>query len=593
MELRFLRDPISAFREFGLSFAAITSAQDGYWDVGSTWTEGNVPTINDDVTINHVVTIRDENPVCLSFTVSAGKQLIFECSGGATKTSFKDDANAKIVNNGTITIQNTTATKKCTWAGGSSANKVDWQKIGTMQPAHYWHWEYIKISDSTAFGSDKQIFIDKDIQTDSFNLTWSGKATVAAGVTWTVGHSGEDGVDQIWLERGSSIIFNGTPSSGITLRGTSSTERASRFLLEASHLEMHYVSMLYFKGFEGIIKNTAGGNVFIENLTLDGSSWALDALLNNIGSFAVLKDCAVAVNSETPIVQQSGHLIVEGGNYNCSTYWVKIFTGYIDLIGSITINNRPLWRDPDRSHRTSYYKKLTLTVQTGATPLQNAYCSLIQDHAEDYHHDAERPQEFEDAGVSNVNGQVILKALWKTEDEDGVTIYYSDENNNGPSGSPEEHLLKITKEQYWPSQNKSYYMNQDRTDTVTLIPYETPGAGERIVKFGTFQFPHALHIARLKKRKLDEKFIPDRAIAYRKDIGGYGKSWRISGYIETDIWNTVAQIENLADGVARSLDLGTGEALVNCILQDPDFAEDVDRYGRLDYTATLLEQSNP
>lgn len=70
-------------------------------------------------------------------------------------------------------------------------------------------------------------------------------------------------------------------------------------------------------------------------------------------------------------------------------------------------------------------------------------------------------------------------------------------------------------------------------------------------------------------------------------------SSRISGYIETDIWNTVAQIENLAGGVARSLDLGTGEALVNYILRDPDFAEDIDRYGRLDYTVTLVEQSSP
>lgn len=52
-------------------------------------------------------------------------------------------------------------------------------------------------------------------------------------------------------------------------------------------------------------------------------------------------------------------------------------------------------------------------------------------------------------------------------------------------------------------------------------------------------------------------------------------------------------MEGLADGTARSFDRGTGEALVDCIMLDPEFAEDVDKYGRLGYTVTLLERPNP
>jgi len=181
--------------------------------------------------------------------------------------------------------------------------------------------------------------------------------------------------------------------------------------------------------------------------------------------------------------------------------------------------------------------------------------------------------------------------VWKSQKQDGLVTYYSDEKNNGPSGTKEKHLLKAVKEDYWPSQDKSYYMSQDRSDTVYLTPYDL-GAG-RAIKFGTFQFPHVQSASEISKRGFVEKFIPDRNIAYRKDIGGYGRSWRISGYIDTDIWNTKAAMRNLADGTARSFDRGTGEALVDCIMLDPEFPEDVDKYGRLFYTVTLMEQSNP
>jgi len=173
------------------------------------------------------------------------------------------------------------------------------------------------------------------------------------------------------------------------------------------------------------------------------------------------------------------------------------------------------------------------------------------------------------------------------------TIYYSDASHNGPSGSPEKHLLKVVKAGYWPSMDETYYMSQNRSDTINLVPIYAAGPSERTIKFGTFQFPHVQGVTEVKKRGFVEKFIADRQVAYRKDIGGYGRSWRISGYIDTDIWNVKTALAGLADGTARSFDRGTGEALVDCIMLDPEFPEDVDRYGRLGYTVTLMEQSNP
>jgi len=52
-------------------------------------------------------------------------------------------------------------------------------------------------------------------------------------------------------------------------------------------------------------------------------------------------------------------------------------------------------------------------------------------------------------------------------------------------------------------------------------------------------------------------------------------------------------MQGLADGTAKSFDPGAGEALVDCIMLDPRFAEEVGAYGRLSYTVTLVEQSNP
>ena len=134
-------------------------------------------------------------------------------------------------------------------------------------------------------------------------------------------------------------------------------------------------------------------------------------------------------------------------------------------------------------------------------------------------------------------------------------------------------------------------MSQDRTDTVYLIPLKTYEG--RVIKFGTFQFSHVQDIAQLEPRQFVEKFIPDRNIAYPKGIGGYGRSWRLDGHIDVDIVNTKNTMRGLADDVARDFDLGTGEALVNCIMKIEKLVEMTTKPQRLFYTVTLMEQNNP
>jgi len=52
-------------------------------------------------------------------------------------------------------------------------------------------------------------------------------------------------------------------------------------------------------------------------------------------------------------------------------------------------------------------------------------------------------------------------------------------------------------------------------------------------------------------------------------------------------------MRGLADDVARDFDLGTGEALVNCIMKIEKLVETTTKPQRLFYTVTLMEQSNP
>ena len=571
--------------------ATITSVGSGYWDVAGTWDVG-VPTIDDDVIIaaGHTVTIRDENAQCLSLTINTGAPrgtLVFECANGATKITFKDDATARIVNNGTITIQNTTSVKKCTWVGGSTTNKVDFQTIGTLNQADYWHLEYIKFSDPANFTTTKKIYVDKDVQTDSVTLNDGSTLTVAAGVTYIIGHVGEDAVDTLTINSGAHFYVNGASGNKVTIRGASASNRINcpiYAVIGCGEIKVSYCDFLYVKNrlIDLTICNKSPSR--FDHVT----GKADDSYAVYIGnSIVYFDDCSIETGAnDYCIIADRTYIKARNTEFKTAhaTVWLRAYSTVCDLLGCNVFGKNAVFSPLEGE--VNHYSKLTLTVKTGATPLQDAFASLIQDHARDY--DAKN-QFFGHGSYSKADGTLVIYGLWKVETSTGL-VYYSDPDNNGPSGTKEKHLLKVVKENYWPSQDKSYYMSQDRMDTVYLTP--TEAGAVRAVKFGTFQFPHVLKIGRLKKRRLDEKFIPDRAVAYRKDIGGYGRSWRLIGYIDTDIWNTVAQIENLADGVARSLDLGTGEGLVNCILQDPDFAEDVDRYGRLDYTVTLMEQSN-
>jgi len=567
--------------------ATVTSVADGYWDQGGTWDVG-VPTIDDDVVIAHTVTIRDENAQCLSVTVNTGKQLVFECANGATKITFKDDATAKIVNNGTITIQNTTSVKKCTWKGGSSTNKVDFQTQGTLNQADYWHWEYLKLSDPANFSTAKKIYIDKDVQTDSVTLNDGATLTVAAGLIWIIGHAGEDAADTLTINSGAHFYVNGASGNKATIRGAGPSNRVNCPIygtVGCGEIKVSYCDYLYVK------------NRLIDLTICNKSPSRFDHVTGKA-------DDSYTVYTDTSIVYFDDCSIETGANDYCiianrtyikarntefktahATVWLRAYSTVCDLFGCNVFGKNAVFSPLEGE--VNHYSKLTLTVKTGATPLQDAFASLIQDHARDY--DAKN-QFFGHGSYSKADGTLVIYGLWKVETSGGL-VYYSDENNNGPSGTKEKHLLKVVKEGYWPSQNKSYYMSQDRSDTVYLIPLETYEG--RVIKFGTFQFPHVEDITEVEPRQFVEKFIPDRNIAYRKGIGGYGRSWRLSGYVDVDIVNTKNTMRGLADDVARAFDLGTGEALVNSIMKIESLVETVTKPQRLLYTVTLMEQSNP
>jgi len=440
----------------------ITSVASGYWDQAGTWDIG-VPTIDNDVVIAHVVTIRDENAVCLSVTVNADKQLVFECSGGATKITFKDDATAKIVNNGTITIQNTTATKKCTWAGGSSANKVDWQTQGTFNPASYWHLEYVRFSFDFTINA-KIIYIDKDIWTQNFLVQGAntGFMYVAAGVTWVVGRSDEDGQDRIRLDPGVEMHAIGTQANHITIRGYEATHRMLDIFNYYGFMNFVFVDLDYIH--RGIYLFGTTAHNFFDNCSLKGN--VNEAFRAEIGAFAYLRKCTLSSTYTWVLASVSALVIAEECTISYTSYDIVIQVGIVVLRSTACVN--PIEYD---GGQLRYYKKLTLTVKTGNTPIQNAYCTLIQDHAEDYR---DKGFEFNHAGYTDANGQAVLWGLWKTDIwkyYTKTTTYYSDETNNGPSGTKEKHLLRAVKEDYWPSQANSYYMSQDRSDTIILTAY--------------------------------------------------------------------------------------------------------------------------
>ena len=115
------------------------------------------------------------------------------------------------------------------------------------------------------------------------------------------------------------------------------------------------------------------------------------------------------------------------------------------------------------------------------------------------------------------------------------------------------------------------------------------------MKFGTFTLPRAQGLTEVRKRIFVEKPLPDRNIAYRKDAGGYGRSFVVTGFLSGANREANRQtLMGLADGVARTFDEEvSGAPTVTCIMLDPQISKTVDKWGRIAYTVTFVQQSNP
>jgi len=76
-----------------------------------------------------------------------------------------------------------------------------------------------------------------------------------------------------------------------------------------------------------------------------------------------------------------------------------------------------------------------------------------------------------------------------------------------------------------------------------------------LVKFGILTLPHVLSADEETTRTEIVKAVPGREFPYRRDRGGMGKRFTLSGEIRTDIELMRDKIARLADGTARALDL--------------------------------------
>lgn len=112
-----------------------------------------------------------------------------------------------------------------------------------------------------------------------------------------------------------------------------------------------------------------------------------------------------------------------------------------------------------------------------------------------------------------------------------------------------------------------------------------------MVKFGTVTLPLVHEVERVKRRIFDEKPIIGSEIASRRDAGGFGRDFAVRGIItgtKVEIQAKTDELEALADGTKRTLDLEDGTPTITCIALDPTFTE-TDRPNRREYEITFTE----
>lgn len=572
--------------------ATITSVGDGYWDVAGTWDSG-VPTVDDDVVIAHAVAIRDAAATCKTCTVNSGKVLTFNCTSGPTKLMFKDDAAAAFAVTGAIACTSPTATNKMTIAGGSSANKVLWTGNGTSATyldIDYAHLEYIRF-DWNPVRLKRRAFIDKSC---TFNYSLECSADWNYTHVVTVEPHGESLILQIakdkglTVNQGAELNILGTATYKVYLQGADSSNKMSGVSLygkaHADYLIMqNTTACLYimtragdfdhceFTGALNVLYGAYARNYF----KACKFTSAYRVFREGRGGPFIFEDCEiVSVGSES------------GENYGPSRF---------EFLGDANVGFT-LSRLTSLNYAEVFYiKRLTVTVQDSIGPLEGAFVSLTQDHADDYRDLVTRWTGLTDAGLTDANGQVVLLALHKrayfyNTPGGWSTVYYSDADNNGPSGTKEKHRLTVAKPGYFVNDENTYYMSQDRSAAISLLtePVISP------VKFGDYSLPHVLDIQEANAQIFIERILPGAEVAYRKRSGATGRRWTVTGYLSTDTrYNDKASMRALTDGTARDFDRGTGEALVSCLMLDPQFDDSVDEFGRLSYSVVFVEYDNP
>lgn len=130
--------------------AAITSAANGDWDAGATWTGGTKPVSGDTVTVNHAVNV-DTSEACSGLTVSAGQSLTI-ANGGTLAVdggTFTNNGTIEVLGGGTLTVSvNMGGTGNLNLTGSSGSSLATLQSNSATTARYYqctgtaskWQW---------------------------------------------------------------------------------------------------------------------------------------------------------------------------------------------------------------------------------------------------------------------------------------------------------------------------------------------------------------------------------------------------------------------------------------------------------------------
>ena len=307
--------------------ATITSKQDGNWGRKSTWDGGVVPTANDDVVINHTVTVTNSNFVCNSLTVNSNLILY------STWWLF---VQGNLINNGTITLQN----------GTSSYSTMlflfgDFTNSGT-------------ITDGTSYtviyfaGSSKQTFTNSGTITPRiYNLDIDN----TSGVTI----SSKNNIPVFRVNMFDGFITNsnkltiGDGQTGVVQRGGNSGDLAAGYFDSAPALNLGTTPNLYLIYYTALPITTGYEvpsstpvfylrSVNIQGTTLNSNVTITNSLALDSGKFDIAAN-TVTINNDAIVV---GNGTIGGGatsNINFTGSTAAKLPNIINGLNNLTINN--------------------------------------------------------------------------------------------------------------------------------------------------------------------------------------------------------------------------------------------------------------